>query len=202
MSQAFAVEPDGHTRWGRFVLAFLLPMVAVVVIAWSLLSGVLAATLAVGGIPIELKVPQLQGQGLGAFGNAAPLIDGDRQVATAGIGEATISGGLCAALEVPVPILGGFTIMLNTPADQQITAKSMVLDVTQLKGNLDATNIVIGRDSSALTQGGLKGPAGSNGIQSDSVVLTDVEGIAYSLSASSLKVQGMTIDLAGQGAGC
>jgi Family of unknown function (DUF6230) len=202
MTMAFADRPDGHTRWGRFAIAFILPMIAVAVIAGSLLSGVLAATLSVGGIPIQLKVPQLQGQSLGAFGNAAPLVEGDKQVATAGIGNATITGGLCAAIEVPVPVLGGFTIMLNSPQDKQITAKSMVLDITQLKGDLEASNIVIGRDASALSQGGLKGPAGSNGIQSEVVTLSNVEGTAYSLSAGSLKVQGISIDVAGKGAGC
>lgn len=202
MTQAFADRPDGHTRWGRFAIAFLLPMVAVGVIGSSLLTGVLAATLSVGGIPITLKVPELRGESLGAFGNAAPVINGDKQVATAGIGNATISGGLCAAIEVPVPILGGFTILLDSPEDKTITAKTMVLDVTQLKGDLSATNLVIGRDASALSRGGLKGPVGSNGIQSDVVTMSNLEGTAYSLSAGSLTVQGLSIDLAGKGAGC
>lgn len=202
MTQAIADRPAGHTRWGRFAVAFVLPMVAVGFIAASLLTGVLAANLSVGGVPIKLKVPSLQGEGLGAFGAAAPALAGDKQVATAGIGNAVIAGGLCAAIEVPVPILGGFTILLDAPEDREITASSMVLDVTQLKGNLDATNIVIGRDASVLSQGGVKGEPGSNGIQSERVTLTNVEGTAYSLSAGSLKVQGLSIDVAGRGAGC
>lgn len=203
MSHAVAAaRPDGHTRWGRFALAFLLPMAGAAVIAGCLVTGVLAANLSVGGVPIELKVPQLRGEGLGAFGNAAPVLAGDKQVATAGISNATISGGLCAAVEVPVPILGGFTILLAAPPDREITARSMVLDITHLSGDLDATNIVIGRDSSVLAYGGLKGPEGSNGIQSQVVTLTGVEGTAYSLSAASLTVRGISIDLAAKGTGC
>lgn len=202
MTEAYEDRPDGHTRWGRFLVAFLLPMVAVGFLGASLLTGVLAANLSVGGVPIQLKVPQLQGEGLGAFGSAAPALGGDKQVATAGIGNAVIRGGLCAAIEVPVPILGGFTILLDAPQDQEITASSMVLDVTQLKANLDATNIVIGRDASVLSRGGVTGEPGSNGIQSDLVTLTNVEGTAYSLSAGSLKVKGLSIDVAGRGAGC
>ncbi len=202
MTHAHAVRPDGHTRWGRFAIAFLLPMVAVGFIAASLLTGVLAANLSVGGVPIQLKLPELQGESLGAFGAAAPSLGGDKQVATAGIGNATINGGLCAAIEVPVPILGGFTILLDAPEDTQITASSMVLDVTRLSGNLQATNIVIGRDASELSHGGIRGEPGSNGIQSELVTLTNVEGTAYSLSAGSLKVDGLSINLAGRGAGC
>jgi len=202
MTQVDPSRPAGHTRWGRFAIAFLLPMVAVGFIATSLLTGVLAANLSVGGVPIELKVSELKGEGLGAFGSAAPALADDKQVATAGIGNATINGGLCAAIEVPVPILGGFTILVDAPADRQITASSMVLDMTRLTGNLDATNIVIGRDASVLSKGGIKGEPGSNGIQSELVTFTDLEGTAYSLSAGSLKVDGISIDLAGRGAGC
>jgi len=186
MTQVDPSRPAGHTRWGRFAIAFLLPMVAVGFIATSLLTGVLAANLSVGGVPIELKVSELKGEGLGAFGSAAPALADDKQVATAGIGNATINGGLCAAIEVPVPILGGFTILVDAPADRQITASS----------------IVIGRDASVLSKGGIKGEPGSNGIQSELVTFTDLEGTAYSLSAGSLKVDGISIDLAGRGAGC
>jgi hypothetical protein len=202
MTQAHADRPDGHTRWGRFLVAFLLPMVAVGFLGTSLLTGVLAANLSVGGVPIELRVPRLEGEGLGAFGSAAPALAGDKQVATAGIGNAVISGGLCAAVEVPVPVIGGFTILLAAPQDQQITASSLVLDVTRLTSNVEATNIVIGRDASVLSQGGVKGEPGSNGIQSDLVTLTDVQGTAYSLSAGALKVNGLSVDVAGRGAGC
>lgn len=202
MTHAYAIRPAGHTRWGRFAIAFLVPMVAVVVIAGSLLSGVLAATLAVGGVPIQLKVPELRGQSLGAFGSAAPSLSGDKQVATAGIGNVVIDGGLCAAMAVPVPIVGGFTVLISAPEGQQITANSLVLDVSRLGGDLAASNIVIGRDSSTLSQGGIKGPAGSNGIQSDLVTFTNLEGTAYSLSAGSLRVNGLSVNLAGEDGGC
>lgn len=202
MTSAEVVYPAGHTRWGRFAVTFLAAMVAVAAVASSLIGGVVAANVSLGGIPMKLKVAELQGNGLGMFGNAATASNGNKQVATAGIGDATIKGGLCAAVEVPVPILGGFTILLNAPADRQVTAKSLVLDLTQLKSDMQATNLVIGRDSSTLNRGGVTGPAGSNGIQSDLVTLSNVDGTAYALSAGSLRVDSIAIDVARRGAGC
>ncbi|HEY0640893.1 MAG TPA: DUF6230 family protein [Pseudonocardiaceae bacterium] len=195
-------RPAGHTRWGRFAVAFVLPMVAAGVVASSLLNGVLAANLSVGGVPIELSMPRLQGESLGAFGASAPALDGERQVATTGIGNAVIDGGLCAAIDVPLPLVGGFTILIDAPEGRQITATSMVLDVSDLDADLTATELVIGRDASVLTEGGVKGPAGTNGIQSDLVTLENVEGTAYSLSAGALTVDGLSLDVAAAGTRC
>lgn len=195
-------EPAGHTRWGRFALAVVPAGVAVIAVVGSLYTGLLAATFAVGGVDVTINSDQVQAEGMAAFGNGVSLVDGgSRQVATAGIGSATLSG-LCAAIEVPVPVFGGFTVKILAPRDAPVTATDLVLDATTLNGDLYAENIVIGRDASTVDKGPVRGAAGSNGIQTDHATITGLDAKAYKISAGTFRVSGVSIAVAGKGDGC
>lgn len=192
----------GHTRWFRTILLAGAPLIAVLVIAYTLISGILAATFALGGVPIQIKADTLAAGPTGLYGNARDTAGGDPlQVVSGGIENAKITG-LCLDVEVPTPIGGGFTILLSAPSDIEVDGTNLVLDITSLSGGLEAHNFELGRDASQLSKGNVTGPAGSNGIQADSLLVSRAEVGAHSLSAGTIKLDQISIDVAGRDEGC
>lgn len=187
--------PVGRTRWGVFGLVLLPCGIVVAVLAAALLNGVLAASLAVAGVPIQLKVDRLEGEELTLYGSEIdPVSGGNEASARAGIAEATISG-LCLGLGAEVPVLGQVAVKVNS--SQDVEGSNLLLDARSLQGDLLATDAAVGQDASAFSIGvpSARGPAGTPGLQAGRVVLDgDVDVALFSLMAGSLKLDGVRVE--------
>lgn len=185
--------PAGRTRWGVFALVALPCSLAVAAMAAALLNGVLAASVALAGVPLQLQVDRLDGRELTLFATEIqPLTGATRPVAAAGIGEATIEG-LCLGLGADVPVLG--QVAIRAESADTISASNLVLNAESLGGDLQATGAVVGQDASAFTvgDGSNRGTPGTLGLQADTVVLDNVTNRSYGLVAGTLSISGVSI---------
>ncbi len=183
------------TRWGVFTVVLVPCAIVVAVLAAALLNGVLAASLALSRLPVQLKVDKLDGTDLTLYATeVSPVDDEDRPAGRAGIGKATISG-LCLGLGADVPALGKTALKVTTPAD--VDASNLLLDAKSLTGDLTAEDALVGQDASRFTIGaaGAKGPTGTPGLQAAKVLLDGDVGVqAFSLQAGSLKLSQLKVE--------
>lgn len=187
--------PHGRTRWGVFALVALPCSLAVAAMAAALLNGVLAASLALSGVPMQLQVDRLEGKELTLFATEIQPLSGDTlPVAVAGIAEARIEG-LCLGLGADVPMLG--QIAIRAQSSDTISGSNLVLNAESIGGDLQATNAVVGQDASAFTIGNqsARGPVGTLGLQAEGVVLDNVTNKSYGLLAGTLSITGVGIDV-------
>jgi hypothetical protein len=188
-------EPVPGTRWGVFAAVLLPCAIVIALLAGALLTGVMAASLAVSRLPVQLKVDKLVGNDLTLYASSVnPVGDDDKPAARAGIGSATISG-LCLGLGADVPALGKVGVKAVTPAD--VHAENLLLDARTLEGDLEAHDALVGQDASEFTIGapGAKGPKGVPGLQAKKVVLDNQVGVkVYSLMAGSLKLSHLHVE--------
>ena len=93
---------------------------------------------------------------------------------------------------LPIPIV--MRIEAGTDPNNPATATSLLIDMEQLAGNAEFTNIEIGMDASMLTKGGPShGLAGQFGQQADRVVITNLRQVAWSTSAGSFRLNGLSL---------
>lgn len=200
MSSAVDALGGGHTRWGRVIIAVIPALVVVLLLAGSMITGLLAATFALGGVPIDVRAATLDATGMGLYGDTRSLITGDAfNVAAAGVEEATITG-LCLGIEVPVG--AGFNIVLSAPDDVEVNASNLLLDADSLRGSLSATGLEVGRDASVMDRGGVTGPAGTDAVQVAQVELGDATIAAHRLSAGTISLSDISIAVQGADGGC
>lgn len=188
-------QPVPGTRWGVFAVVLLPCALVIAALATALLTGVMAASLAVSRVPVQLKVAKLDGKDLTLYANEVdPVGEDAKPTARAGIGEATISG-LCLGLGADVPALGEIGIKVTTP--DTVKAENLLLDAKSLDGDLLAKDALVGQDASEFTIGtaGSKGPSGRPGLQAGSVVLDGKAGVkVYNLMAGSLRVTNLSVE--------
>ncbi len=185
---------SGRTRWGVFAAVMAPCAIAVAAMAAAVLNGVLAASLAVAGVPIQLNVNRLEGTELTLYATEIqPLVGDALPVAAAGIGSAKIDG-LCLALGADVPLLGAVSV--KAVSNDLVDATNLVLNAASLGGDLQAKDAIVGQDASAFTIGNPagRGPQGVAGLQAGSVVLDNVTNKSYGLIAGSLNLKGVSID--------
>ncbi len=187
----------GRTRWGVFAAVMVPCAVAVAAMAAAVLNGVLAASLALSGVPMQLNVNRLEGTGLTLYpSKIQPLVGDSLPIAVAGIGEAKIDG-LCLALGADLPMIG--PVAVKAVSSELVEGSNLVLSADSLGGDLQAKDAIVGQDASAFTIGNpaAKGPAGVSGLQAASVTLDNVTNRSYGLVAGTLSIKGVSINAVG-----
>jgi hypothetical protein len=94
--------------------------------------------------------------------------------------------------------LAGFAVARawrNAP--RPVEADDLLIGMSELSGDATFKNIDIGQDASTLSKDGAAthGAVGSFGQQADSVTIDGLHQIAYSTSASTFKLTGMSLKL-------
>lgn len=184
----------GRTRWGVFAAVMAPCAVAVVAMAAAVLNGVLAASLAVAGVPLQLNVGRLEGTGLTLYPTKIqPLVGDQLPIAAAGISGAKITG-LCLALGADLPMIG--PVAVKAESSEVVEGSDLVLSAASLGGDLQAQDAIVGQDASAFTIGNpaARGPVGVTGLQAASVTLDNVTNKSYGLVAGTLSIKGVTIN--------
>ncbi|MEZ0111259.1 hypothetical protein ABH920_005274 [Catenulispora sp. EB89] len=223
MKDAVGAQVLGGTKWKRFALV-MVPTVGIAgALTVSMAQGVLASSFAVSGQAFKVTASELDGTNFIQSGDVVPTADGSAHaVAVAGISKATISQ-MCQSVDVPLsfPGLGTthLTIVLKAGQDKgnPVTATSLVLDTNQVNtSEADFTGVNIGAsaadvDSKYKISGWQKhGPdgkptnfaAGDFAQVVDNAVLKDVKQTAYSTTAGTMTLPGLSISANFNGTEC
>ncbi|QUX29138.1 cholesterol esterase [Nocardiopsis akebiae] len=190
--------PESHTSWKRFALFSIPAGVAVGGILVAMAQGALAASFTVSGQDFKISAEQLNGEGFVQYGWLDQTVREEAvPVAVAGIREAEIQG-LCQSVLTEFPIVGQISLRL-TAGDRgtPVVAENLVIDMSQMDGNASFENIEIGRDAGTLDQGP-EGSRGFNdlfGMQSDTIVIEDLEQTARAASAGTFRLSGLSLGI-------
>ncbi|MEV6822495.1 DUF6230 family protein [Nocardiopsis dassonvillei] len=191
-------SPESHTSWKRFALFSIPAGVAVGGILVAMAQGALAASFTVSGQDFKISAEELNGEGFVQYGWLDQTVREEAvPVAVAGIREAEIQG-LCQSVLTEFPIVGQISLRL-TAGDQgtPVVAENLVIDMSQMDGNASFENIEIGRDAGTLDQGP-EGSRGFNdlfGMQSDTIVIEDLEQTARAASAGTFRLSGLSLGI-------
>lgn len=180
----------GRTRWKRFAAVMVLGGLGAGVLTVGLSQGALAASFTVSGTPYKAAIDKLDATGVVQYGDIDRSAHGAHPVLVNGFRHAT-ADNFCQSILMPgVPGLGDVTIRLTAPGRNGFNADNLVLGVQDVDADLTLTNVEIGRDSGALDKGpgNAKGVSGGFGIQADSAELTNVRQLAWSTTASTLRL--------------
>jgi hypothetical protein len=197
---------QGRTRWRRF---------AAVVIPAALAAGGLMTGVAQGAVPVAMHVSgqsfkisadSLDGTGFTQYGSVVVLQKKDANgnpiqipVAASGIKSADLVN-LCQSVVV-VPGHLSLVIRAGRPGSDAVHADNLLIGMDALAGDATFTKINIGTDASALSKDGAPdhGQLGGFGQEADGVLITDLKQRAYSTSAGTFKLSGlsMKVDLTG-----
>jgi hypothetical protein len=210
MKDAMGSQVLGGTKWKRFALV-MVPTVGIAgAMTVAMANGVLASSFAVSGQQFKVSADALDGTTFAQSGDV--IIDANGQahaVAVAGIKSAKITN-MCQSVVVPVPVLGNLSIILRaggggTPVD----ATDLVLDTNQVDADATFTGVTIGASAADIAkQTGIQGfekhtgnpdgsmapfAAGDFGQVVDHAVLTGVRQTAYSTTAGTMALKGLSI---------
>jgi len=203
-------EPaQGGVRWKRFAGMLTLTGALAAALVALTAQGVLASQFSISGMPFVVTADRLDGTGFEQFATLDQMIEdspnagdtgGQQVVIVSAINQATLTN-LCQS----VSLGGKFLKITAGDGDKKVTAKTLVVDSDQVNGDASFDTIDIGQDASTLTKDGLSehGDVHGFGQQADKVVINNLHQVAYSTSASTFKLTGMSLKLfVGNGKEC
>jgi len=197
---------QGRTRWRRFAAVMAPAAVAAGAVVFGMANGAIAASFAVSGTSFKVSADKIVGTGFAQYGGIASANVADANgiknhpVAVAGIPSATITN-LCQSVVVPGTSV---SLILRAGANGDVTATNLMFDLTELAANATFDNINIGQDASTLTEGGAAahGQVGGFGQQATGITMTNVKQIAWSASAGTFVLNGLTMRISLTGEEC
>lgn len=212
MKDVMGARVLGGTKWKRFALV-MVPTIGIAgAMTVMMAEGVLASSFSVSGQAFEVSANSLDGTTFVQTGTVIQDSGGHAHaVAVAGIKSATIVG-MCQSVDVPIPFIPGaphLTIKLTAGPDaaNPVTASDLVLDMDQVNSpDATFTGVNIGADS--LDVANKTGIQGLTGVQGgfaqviDHALLNNVTQHAYSTTASTMHLNGLSISAGFNGAQC
>jgi len=184
---------EGRTNWRRFALAAGIPAVVAGGLVFGVATGALAASFSISGTQFKLSADKLEGTGFTQYSGGLQRGKEVQLAAMSGIKSAKIYN-LCQTVAAGPVVL---RIEAGKDADHPVEADDLLIGMSELSGDATFKNIDIGQDASTLSKDGAAthGAAGGFGQQADSVTIDGLHQIAYSTSASTFKLTGMSLKL-------
>ena len=219
MKDALGSQVLGGTKWKRFALV-MVPTVGIAgAMTVAMANGVLASSFAVSGQRFEVSADQLDGTTFAQSGDV--IIDANGKahaVAVAGIKSATITN-MCQSVVVPIPVLGNLSVVLRAGGGgTPVQATDLVIDADQVNADATFTGVTIGASAADIAgKTGIQGfdkhtgnpdgsttpfAAGDFGQVVDHAVLTGVKQTAYSTTAGTMALKGLSISANLSSQGC
>jgi Family of unknown function (DUF6230) len=190
--------PVGRTSWRRFGVAIGLTTAVAAAVVTLQANAVLAAGFAVSGQQFKVSADSLEGTGFVNYGWVDQRADGTPvPVAVAGMKQATLRN-MCQSVLTSLPIIGDVSLKITAGTGATpVTANDLFIDMTQMDGNAEFSNIEIGRDASTLDKGpsGAQGLQGLFGQQSTSVRITNLRQTAWASHAGTFRLSGLRMSL-------
>jgi hypothetical protein len=210
MKDVMGAQVLGGTKWKRFALV-MVPTIGIAgAMTVMMAEGVLASSFSVSGQAFQVSADQLDGTTFVQTGTVLADSGGNQHaVAVAGIKSATITN-MCQSVDVPLPIGGAhLTIVLRAgqAAGSPVTATDLVLDTDQVNSaDAEFTGVTIGADAADVANqtkiAGLNGVQGGFAQEVDHAVLNGVTQHAYSTTAGTMHLNGLSISAAFNGKQC
>lgn len=189
-------ESSGRTRWTRFVAVFGIGAVGAGVLMFGMSQGALAASFAVSGSNFKVSASKLTGTGFVQFGGVDVGSGKAHPVAVNGFQTATLDK-FCQSVFVPgVPLVGDVTMRITAADAGGMVADNLVVNLTDLTGDLTLDKPQIGVDAGQMAEkgsgpAGLKGESGGFGLQAASATINGLKQTAWSTTAQTIKFTGM-----------
>ena len=208
MKDSHGDPATGRTNWRRFAIAAGVPAVVAGGLVFGVASGALAASFSVSGTQFKLSADKLKGTGFTQYSGKlatekVQASTGQKYIVAAksGISSADI-WNLCQTVAV-----GPVVLRIEAGKDEKnpVHGDNLLIGMSELSGDATFKNIDIGQDASTLDKDGLPehGEVGAFGQQADGVEITNLKQVAYSTSASTFKLSGMSLKLfVGNGKEC
>lgn len=190
-------EMSGRTRWRVFSLVLLVGMVGVGVMFVGLSQGALAASFSISGTSYKASADDLDADGVVQYGSVDQSSDKAHPVLVNGFRQAKLDN-FCQSIDVPgLPGLGEATVQLKAPGKSGMTAQNLVIGIQDVQGDLTLSNVDIGRDAGNMDKGpaNAKGKSGAFGIQADHAHISHLRQVAWSTTASTLKLNQVQISV-------
>jgi len=202
VKDAQGASVQGRIKWRRFVAAVVPAAALGVGIMAGMANGAIAAQFSVSNQTFKVSADKLVGHGFTQYGGLAKedgasdidIFGKAHPVATSAMASAELYN-LCNSVRMPgLPI--SLVIKAGTDPKNPAVAKNLLIEMDDLQGEAEFTNIQIGRDASTLTAAGDFGGAksaqkGSFGQQADEVVITNLKQVARSTSAGTFQLSGL-----------
>ncbi len=189
-------DSTGRTRWGVFALVFVAGMAGVGVLLTGLSQGALAASFTVSGTSYKASADDLRAAGVVQYGSVdhsadrthPVLVNGFRSVQADNFCQSVLVGGL--------PGIGELTFRISAPGKAGMAAQNLVLGIEDVQGDFTLSDVEIGKDSGTFDKGptGLQGQPGGFGIQSDRLHIGNLRQVAWSTTASTLRLNQVHIN--------
>lgn len=191
----------GGTRWKRFAVVMVPSVAATAAIGVALAQGALAASFSVSGQSFKVKAQELDGQGFAQYGGVAMGTgEKDRHPVAISTFETAKITNMCQSVVTPLPWGGHVTLRLSAGnKGTPVRAKNLYLDIEDLDTTgAKFTNIDIGVAAGSKTKGPpLAGGVNKNGFaqQADNALLTNVRQKAWSTTAGTFELSGLSMRL-------
>jgi hypothetical protein len=189
----------GRTRWRRFAIVMVPALAVVGGLLYGISAGAFPAQFTVSGQQFKVSADELRGEGF----VQVPGWDTDAEgtnipVARSVIDEAELDN-LCQSVAIPDDVVGllfpGIDhVVLRIEAGgggEPATASNLVIGLDDLSGDATFTNIEIGNDAGQISGEPLL--TGQFGQRSDRVVIRDLRQTAYSTSAGTFTLNGLSL---------
>jgi hypothetical protein len=161
-------------------------------------QGALAASFTVSGTSFKVGADNLTGKGFVQFGGVDAGANGQvHVVAVSGFKTASLDK-FCQSVYVPgMPIVGDVTLRITADGVGGMSADNLVVNLTDLSGDLVLGNPDIGVDASKVNKGpeNLRGLPGSFGLQADSASISKLQQTAWSTTAQTIRFKGMNLTI-------
>jgi Family of unknown function (DUF6230) len=211
MNEFQRTATSGRTHWRRFGVVMVLSAGATAGLLALVANGAVAASFTVSGQQFKVSADELVAHGFVQYGTVDGRIDpgSDPQsqspepVAVSAMQTATLKN-LCQSVVTDLGDFGSVTLKITagTRKNQPVTAKNMIVDMSQLDGDAKFDHIEIGRDASTLD----KGPTEDKGEvaqrregffsqQADMVTITNLKQVAWATSAGEFNLYNLSLRL-------
>ncbi|NMO51558.1 cholesterol esterase [Actinoplanes sp. TBRC 11911] len=204
MKDAQDAPAYGRTNWRRFAIAAVIPTAAVVGVMVGVAQGAIPTNIVISGTTFKLSADRLEGNGFTQYsGQVATASNADipahgdvpaqKILAISGIHDAKIYN-LCQTVAVGPIVL---RIEAGKDPDDPATAEDLLIGMRDLGGDATFDHIDIGSDAASLKKDGAgsHGTSGGFGQEADGVTIDNLQQVAYSTSASSFRLPGMSLKL-------
>ncbi|HEX7304997.1 DUF6230 family protein [Lentzea sp.] len=187
----------GRTRWARFVGVLGIGTVGAGALLFGMSQGALAASFAVSGTNFKVSSDSLTGQGFVQFGGVDAGAGQVHVVAVSGFKSATLDKFCQSVFVANMPIVGDITLRITADGVGGMSADNLVVNLTDLSGDLTLGNPEIGVDANKVNKGpdNLRGLPGSFGLQADSANITGLKQTAWSTTAQTIRFKGMNLTI-------
>ncbi|MDR7300972.1 DUF6230 family protein [Haloactinomyces albus] len=183
----------GRTRWRVFALVLVVGVFGAGLMLTGMSQGAIAASFAVSGTRYKASADDLRAEGVVQYGSVDRGSGKPHPVLVNGFRDARLSN-FCQSIVVPgIPGIGDMTIRISAPGGMR--AENLVIGVQEVTGDLTLNDVEIGRDAATFDEGpaGLRGEPGTFGIQADSAHIADLRQVAWSTTASTLRLDDVRI---------